>query len=246
MSLLENSRKQVFHVLCLLMLTLIAASTMVSIFTEGVRLKILKDLCMSCILFGGAALAIALGSMGVPNDVESRTIYPILARPVGRAQYIIGKFIGTLLTVTLGVVSMAVVFGILICSYERSFDPFLLAAIGFTLLEVGVIAAVATAVSTVATPAVTAVLTFLIYICGTIKIGYFGNMIERTGSGAAKSVYYGVYHLLPNLECFNLKNALVHQDAVPMSYLVQVGLYAICYAAFVLFLGSLCFSRKEV
>lgn len=246
MSLLENSRKQVFHVLCLLMLTLIAGSTLLSIFTEGVKLKILKDLCMSCILFGSAALAIALGSMGIPNDVESRTIYPIFARPVGRAQYIIGKFLGTLLTVTMGVVAMAIVFGVLISSYTHSFDPFLLAAIGFTLLEVAVVAAVATTISTMASPAVTAVLTFLVYVCGTIKIGYFGEMIERTGAGALKSIYSMVYHLLPNLECFNLKTALVHHDTVPMSYLVQVALYGVCYAAFVLFVGSLHFSRKEV
>lgn len=246
MSLLENSRKQVFHVLCLLMLTVIAGSTLISILTDGVRLKILKDLCMTTILFGGAMLAIALGATAVPNDVESRVIHPIIARPLTRAQYLIGKFTGTLLTVMLGVLAMSVVFGILIYGYQRSFDSFLVTAVVFALLEVAVVAALATAFSTLATPAVSAVLSFLIYICGTIKIGYFGGLIERSSSGIPKMFYSLIYHILPNLECFNLKTALVHGDSVPVSYLLQVAIYGLCYSFFMLALGSAHFARKEV
>ena len=246
MSLLENSRKQVFHVLCLLVLTVIAGSTLLSIFTEGVKLKILKDLSMSVILFGGAVLAIALGSSGIPNDVESRTVHPILARPITRLEYVVGKFLGTLVTVALGVAAMSIVFGVLIYSFQRSIDAFLITAIGFALLEVAVIAAVATAVSTFATPAVTAVLTFLIYICGTIKIGYFGHLMERSADGISGVLIGAFYHLLPNLECFNLKDVLVHQDTIPATYLLQVAVYGLCYTSFVLLLGCACFARKEV
>ena len=245
MSLLENSRKQVFHVLCLLMLTVIVGSTLLSFLTEGVKLKILKDLCMTCVLFGGAVISIALASSGIPSDVEMRTIYPIIARPVTRFQYIAGKYLGTLLTVTMGVLAMSAVFGILILSYG-GFDTFLFTATLFTLLETAILAAIATALSTVATPALTSVVTFLVYICGSIKMGYFGEMIGKTGNGLPKIAYSIIYHILPNLECFNLKTALVHHDPVPITYLVQVALYGVCYIAFVLFLGSIAFSRKEV
>ncbi|MEN6358132.1 MAG: ABC transporter permease subunit [Armatimonadota bacterium] len=246
MTLLENSRKQIFHVLCLLMLAVIAGSTLLSIFTEGTKLKILKDLCMSCILFGGAALAIALGSTGIPNDVEQRTLQPIAARPVSRAQYVAGKFVGTFLTVAMGVMAMALVFAVLIYSYQRSIDTFLPLATGFALLEVAIIAAIATSLSTVASPAVTSLVSFLIYVCGSVKIGYFGGMIERTGSTFVRIFYSGIYHILPNLECFNLKTALVHNDSIPVAYLLQVAIYGVCYAAFVLALGTFNFSRKEI
>lgn len=246
MSLLENSRKQVFHVLCLLMLTVIAASTLLSIFTQGVQLKILKDLCMTSILFGGAVLAIALGSTSIPNDVESRTIHPIIARPITRGQYVAGKFLGTLVTAAMGVAVMSVVFGLLIYTYQHSFDTFLPMAAVFTMLEVAIVAAVATALSTVASPALTAVVTFMVYICGTIKISYFGSVIERATDGVTKSIFGLIYHILPNLECFNLKTSLVHGDAIPIGYLTQVALYGVCYAAFVLFLASINFARREV
>lgn len=244
--MLENSRKQVFHVLCLLMFTVIAGSTALSVFTEGVKLKILKDLCMTAILFGGAVLSIALGATGIPNDVENRTIHPIIARPITRVQYVIGKFLGTFLTVALGVAAMAMVFGALIYTYQQSFDGFLLMAMLFTLLEVAIVAAVATTVSTFATPAVTAVLTFMFYLFGTVKIGYFGDLIGRQTNSLTRAVSTVIYHLLPNLECFNLKTALVHHDPVPASYLAQVALYGVCYVAFVLFLGSTYFARREV
>ena len=246
MSLLENSRKQVFHVLCLLVLTVIAGSTLLSIFTEGVKLKILKDLCMTVILFGGAVLAIALGSSSIPSDVESRTIHPILARPITRLEYVAGKFLGTVMTVALGVAAMSVVFGVLIYSFQRSVDAFLITAMGFALLEVAVIAAVATAISTFATPAVTAVLTFLVYVCGTVKIGYFGHLMERSTDGVSGLFTAALYHILPNLECFNMKTVLVHQDTIPATYLLQVAVYGLCYTSFVLLLGCAYFARKEV
>jgi ABC-type transport system involved in multi-copper enzyme maturation permease subunit len=246
MSLLENSRKQIFHVLCLLMLAVIAGSTLLSIFTEGVKLKILKDLCMTCVLFAGAALSVVLGATGVPNDVENRTIYPIIARPISRWHYIAGKFLGTFLTVAMGVAALSAVFAALIYYYQGSFDWFLPTASAFALLEAAVIAAVATTLSTFTSPAVAVLLSFMVYLFGTIKIGYFGEMLDRATSLVVKLAGATVYHLLPNLECFNLKAALVHGDAIPTSYLVQVAVYGVCYAAFVLALGSLVFRRKEV
>ena len=246
MSLLENSRKQVFHVLCLLMLTVIACSTLLSIFTEGVQIKILKDLCMTCILFGGAALAIALGATGIPNDVESRTIHPLIARPLTRAQYMVGKFVGTFITVSLGVGAMAIAFGALIFMYQHSIDGSLGMAVLFTLLEVAIIAAIATTISTFATPAVTTVVTFMVYIAGTIKIGYIGGLIENSQSGLSKAAYTLIYHALPNLECFNLKSSLVHHDAIPAAYLGQVAIYGVCYIAFALAVGASYFASREV
>ncbi len=246
MSLLENSRKQVFHVLCLLMLAVIAGSTLLSIFTEGVKLKILKDLCMTCVLFSGAVLSIALGATGVPSDVENRTIYPIIARPISRWHYIAGKFVGTFLTVAMGLAALSAVFAVLIYYYQGGFDWFLPTAAAFALLEAAVVAAVATTLSTVTSPAVAAVLSLMVYLLGTIKIGYFGGMLDRATSSLVKMAGATVYHLLPNLECFNLKAALVHRDAVPASYLAQVAIYGFCYAAFALGLGTLIFRRREV
>lgn len=244
-SILENSRKQVFQVTCLLMLAVIGGSTVLSVLTEGVKLKILKDLCMSCILFGGGVLSIVLASTGIPNDVEARTIYPVAARPIARWGYVLGKFFGAFLTVVVGIALMAVAFAVLIASFEGRVDGFLVLAIAFAALEAAVICAVATAISTFASPAVTAALTFVIYFLGTIKIGYIGGLIQRMPDDFQKTVVASLYHVLPNLECFNLKAALVHSDHIPAAYLAQVAAYGLCYAAFVLAIGAARFARRE-
>lgn len=246
MSLLENSRKQIFHVVCILMLTVIAGSTLLSVFTEGVKIKMLKDMCMTCILFAGAVLAIALGATGIPNDVESRVVYPILARPLTRSRYVTGKFLGVLLTVAIAIVTLSMVFGVVIYYYQKRIDGFLIIASTFAILEAAVIAAVATFMSVATTPAVSAIVTFMAYVLGTIKISYIGSALERTSNSIVKMGISAVYHLLPNLECFNLKAALVHADVIPKDYLALVAFYGVTYVGFMLFASTLLFRRKEI
>lgn len=246
MTILENSRKQVFHVLCLLMLAVIAASTLLTIYTEGVKLKILKDLCMTVISFGGAALSIALASGSLPNDIENRTIHPILARPITRAQYIAGKFLGTFATVAVGVIAMSLVFGALIYYYQHSVDMFLPTAVAYALIEVAVIIGFTTTISTFASPALTSMIAFLAYLMGSIKVGYLGGMLERSDSAFAKTVGGIMYHILPNLEVFNMKVPLVHVNAVPVEYMVQVAIYGVLYAGFALLIAYLMFAKREV
>lgn len=246
LSILENARKHVFHVLCLIILAVIAGSTLLSIFTEGVKLKILKDLCMTSILFGGGMLAIALGSSGIPQDLETRNLYPILARPVTRTQYILGRYVGSLITIIAAILVMSAVFGVLIASFEHKIDPFLILAILFTILQTAIILAISLTLSTVTSSPIAGILTFMAYIFGTVKIGYLGKMLESATNVVSKTAFSIIYHILPNLECFNMKDALVHHDPVPASYMLQVCVYGILYTAVVLLLGTAVFSKKEI
>ena len=246
LSILENTRRHVFHVLCLIILAVIASSTLLSIFTQGVQIKIMKDLCMTSILFGGGMLAIALGCSGIPQDLETKNLYPILARPVTRAQYMLGKYVGGLLTVITAVLVMSAVFGVLIVSYERSIDINLILAVAFTVLQAAIVLAISLALSTVSSSPIAAIVTFMAYVFGTVKIGYMGHMVESASNPVTKTAFGVIYHILPNLECFNMKDALVHHDYVPAIYMAQVAIYGVLYCAVVLLLGMTLFSRKEV
>lgn len=244
-SVLENARKQVFQVVCILMLVVIAGSTTLSLLTEGVKIKILKDLCMSCILFGGAALSVVLASSGIPQDIENRTLYPLIARPIGRWNYVLGKYFGALVTVWAGIAVMSIVFALLIASFEGKADSFLAVCILFAGLESAVICAIAVALSTRCTPAVAAALTFAAYLFGSIKMGYLSGSIAQL-SEPVRGIALTLYHVLPNLECFNLKPALVHGETVPLAYLVGVAAYGIVYSGFVLVAGSFAFGRRAI
>ena len=120
LTVLENSRKQVFHVLLIAALAIICASTLLSFFTLGVQLKILKDLSLTSIIFCGGMLAVALASAGLPGEIEHRTLYPILARPIRRWEFIFGKYLGTLATIYSGLIVIAFAFGIILVRYGGS------------------------------------------------------------------------------------------------------------------------------
>lgn len=243
--MLENARKQVFHVVTLVTLTVVCASVLLSFFTLGVQVKILKDLCMTSILFCGGVLAVALASTAIPGEVESRTCYPILARPINRYQFVLGKYFGTLLTVYIGLTVIGIAFAALLAG-RNALDGLIILGMGYAFLEVAIIGAIAMCLSTLATPAVAAMVSFLAFVAGSAKIGYFGPLVENIDNPAAKVMAKGMYHLLPNLESFNFKDALVHNLHVPEGYLIQVMVYGACYTALALTLASSVYKMKEL
>lgn len=246
MSILENFRKHIFHVLCLLMLAVIAGSTMLSIYTEGVKIKMLKDLCMTTILFGGALLSITLSASGIPQDVETRTIYPIIARPITRFQYLLGKYLGTVITSSIGILGMAAIFGALIYFNQKSIDSFLILAVIFTIFEAALLAAITTTISTFSSPPIASISAFLIYIIGSIKISYLFGLIANNTNPISKFFGRVIYHILPNIECFNLKTALIHNEAVPTTYLLQVAFYGLLYSTAIFTFAVISLKRKEI
>lgn len=244
-TILENSRKQVFHVVTILTLTVVCASVLLSFFTLGVQVKILKDLCMTSILFCGGILAVALAATAIPGEVESRTCHPVLARPITRMQLVLGKYIGTLATVYIGLTVIGLAFAALLAA-RHGLDALIILALGYAMLEVAVVAAIAMCFSVFTTPAVSVMVSFMLFVVGSVKIGYFKPLCEGIVNPLAKSAAFGLYHLLPNLESFNFKDALVHKLPVPDAYLVQVAIYGVCYAALVLTITSWGFARKEL
>jgi ABC-type transport system involved in multi-copper enzyme maturation permease subunit len=244
-TMLENARKQIFHVVTLLTLTVVCASVLLSLFTLGVQVKILKDLCMTSILFCGGVLAIALGSTALPGEIESRTCYPVLARRVTRAEFVLGKYFGTIATIFIGLAVIGAAFALLLAA-RHALDGLMLLALAYAILEIAVITAVAMCLSAVTTTALSVMLSFLVYILGTVKIGYFKPLVDGMTNPAARTIARGVYHVLPNLESFNFKDALVHRLQVPEGYLIQVALYGLCYAALVLTLGAWSFAKREL
>jgi len=245
LTMLENARKQVFHVLIIAALTVIVASTLLSFFTLGVQVKILKDLSLTSIIFCGGILAVALASSSLPSEIEHRTLYPVLARPVRRFEFLLGKYVGTLATIYAGLFVIALAFALMLFRYGGKLDGLLAAALLFAMLEVAVVAAIATLLSVVTTPAVAGMLSLLVYICGTIKMGYLRHLSDSAGGAVAKFAFLFFYHLLPNLECFNFKDALVHGLDVPGYYMAQVAIYGSVYAGAALAVGAALFARKE-
>jgi ABC-type transport system involved in multi-copper enzyme maturation permease subunit len=245
-TMLEGARKQVFHVLMLFGVSLITISTLLGVFDHNMMLKFVKDLASVSILVSSGIIAITLSVSGIPADIENKTAYPVLAKPIARWQFVAGKYLGVVVTVAIGMVIMMAAFAGILYAFSGQVDAALFIVMPYLLLEAAIMAAVAIALSTVCTPALSWFLALIIYITGNMKFWICNFMAKGDHAGIGKAVAAVIYQLLPNLECFNFKDALIHGLPVPAGYLLQTALYGLCYTGFALCLATLAFKRREL
>ena len=115
-------------------------------------IKFVKDLCVLSIAATGTIIGITLASSGLPADIEARTLYPILAKPVARWQYVVGKYLGALGAVALGMAIMLAAFCCILFLFTGHIDTGVFLVTPFLLIEVGIVTAIALALSTVCSP----------------------------------------------------------------------------------------------
>ncbi|MEI6916440.1 MAG: ABC transporter permease subunit [Armatimonadota bacterium] len=243
---LDNLRKQVLQVVLILTLAAVASTTLLSFFDMGIQIKILKDLSLAAILFCGGILAITVSVGCIPSELQNHTAYPTLARAVRRGDYLLGHYFGVCATCFLCTAIVGGVFVGILGVYEHSLDVPVIIGMGYVFLEVTVLAAIGMFFSVFLSPMVSATLTLFVFLLGQIKVTYLHGAIERATVPVSKQIMQGFYYLLPNLDCFTFKDALVHNIPIPSSFLVLVAVYAIVYIGFLVSASGAILSRKEI
>ena len=222
------------YILCVLFLAKLALGDLVMI----------KSFGLAGIYLFGLVITIFLGASLIYKEIERRTLYFVLSKPVRRSNIIIGKFFGLLAAVTVTIALMTV-FYLCVIAYEGGgFDLRGLLAILFQIMEMSVFIALLTLISTVAAPLTSTICAMMLLFAGHLLNTVILNA-HRIG-GVAYRFIQVLYYLLPNLEKFNVRGVVVH--AVPLSAssaLLTLG-YAVAYDIFLLFLATLLFRRKEL
>ncbi len=245
-TLLESARKQIFHVLMLVALTLIAVSTCLGIFDHAMLIKFVKDLCVLSIAATSTVIGITLASSGLPADIEARTLYPVLAKPVARWQYVVGKYLGALGAVALGMAIMLAAFCCILFLFTGHIDTGVFLVTPFLLIEVGIVTAIALALSTVCSPPLAWFLSLAFCLAGNAKFWLCATLASRIHGVLGSALVAAASQIIPNLECFNFKDSLVYGLPVPAAYLWQTALYGFAFTAFVLSIASFSFARREL
>jgi ABC-type transport system involved in multi-copper enzyme maturation permease subunit len=253
----ESVRDRVPYNLVLFAVLLIASSFFLGQLTAGQDVKIIKDLGLAATAVFGLFIAIFIGIGLVSKEVERRSIYALLAKPISRPQLILGKYAGLVLTLAVNVAVMAaalyVVLGYMTWMESAEFqaawdapgvDPALLKAVFLIFVELMLITAVALFFSTFSSPMLSAALTFGLYIVGHFNadLRNFENVVD---SRAAAWLARALYHVLPDLSAFDVKTQVVHGLAVPGGYLVLTTGYGLLYIAALLVASMLIFSRRD-
>jgi Cu-processing system permease protein len=240
----ETLRDKILYNLVFFGLLLIGSSTLLSTLTMGEQAKIIQDLGLASIELFGVFIAIFVGIGLVSKEIEGRTIYSIISKPIPRYRFLLGKYSGLALTLLVNIAIMATGFFLTLVVSGVGWDPPLLKAISLIFVELLVITAVAIMFSTFTTPTLSATFTLAIYVIGhlTDDLRVLGGKLQNN---LTKVVLDGLYYMLPNLDYFNVKGQAVHGIPIEPSYLVSAVVYGVVYSAVILVLACLIFQRRD-
>jgi ABC-type transport system involved in multi-copper enzyme maturation permease subunit len=253
----ESVRDRVPYNLVLFATLLIASSYLLGQLTAGQDVKIIKDLGLAATSIFGLFIAIFIGIGLVSKEVERRSIYALLAKPVSRSQFIVGKYAGLVLTLAVNVavmtVALYVILGYMSWTESAAFkatwdapgaDPAILKALLLIFVELMLVTALALFFSTFSTPILSAVLTLGFYVAGHFNadLKNFDRIVE---SKPAIWLARGLYHVLPDFSAFDVKTQVVHGLPVPGWYLLTTVTYGLAYIAGLLLISTFIFSRRD-
>lgn len=241
----EAIRDKILYNLIFFALLIMGVSTYFGELTLGKRIKIIQDVSLASMSIFGLLIAIFVGIGLVYKEIQRRTIYTLLAKPISRGQFLIGKYLGLALTIILNVAVMsAVLLALLIFYAEPTVNWEVGKAVFLILVELMLITAVAVFFSTFSTPTLSAMFTLGIYIVGRFSSDLVA-LSSRSENIVLKYLTLALHYLLPNLEKFDVKGLVVHWIPVSNAYVFQSFLYGLTYILFLLVAAVLIFRRRE-
>ena len=244
----EAIRNKVFYIILVFTLLILASSIVLATLALGEQDRVVKHLGLSAINVFGLLLAAFVGVNLVYEELDKRTIYTIIASGVRRSQFLLGKFLGLLLTVVVNVVIMGAILSLLLIVMPGChLTPSLLYAIFLFLFEMMVITAIAVLFSSFSTPVLSAVLTFICYIIGHLSedLLEFSKRLYDEGSVAMSYFLTGLYYILPNLEIYNIKNQVVYQESVGPFLNWEYPAAAIVYSGILMLIAAISFAKRD-
>jgi Cu-processing system permease protein len=253
----ESVRDKVLYSLVLFAVLLISVSYLIGQLTAGQDIKIIKDLGLAAISIIGLLIAVFIGIGLVWKEVERRSIYSILSKPIRRSEFVLGKYCGLALTLVVNVGMMTAAYYVLLAVMQTTFteqaraawetpavDPALLTAIVLIVAELMVVTAIALFFSTFSSPFLSAVLTLGLWVIGSFNadLRNFGAIVDSpVAAWGARALYY----VLPNFSAFDVKLQVVHGLPVPGTYVAMTVAYAVIYVALLLAGAVIVFTRRD-
>ncbi len=240
----EAVRNKVYYLLIVVGILFAFSSYIMSLLTIGDKIKVLKDIGLASINFFCVLIAIFTGINLVFKEIDKKTIYNIVSKPVSRSSFILGKFFGLALTLLVALVSMAVIFFLFLFVSTGHFDAYILVYFLFLYCELLIISAISILFSSFSTPILSSIFTISLYLIGHVS-WTFNEFKHNLTETFEKVIAYSFYYIMPNLDKLNIKTAVVLQKPISNELIFSSFMYALCYLSAILLLAILIFNRKE-
>jgi ABC-type transport system involved in multi-copper enzyme maturation permease subunit len=244
----EAVRDRVLYNLVFFALMMIGAAIIVGQISIGIERLVIVNLGLTAISVFGLVMSIFIGVGLVYKEIEKRTLYSLLAKPIRRWQFLVGKYGGLLLTLVVNTAFMTLGLAAALFYVGRPFvrsDGLILIAVYFILLELALVTALALFFSCFSSPMLSTLFTLGIYVTG-VFIGDIRNVAEFTRNRALIDAARFLYYVVPNFHNFNAIAAAGHGESIPWSLIWQNTLYAVLYVGLVLLASSAVFSYRNL
>ncbi|MGC2745626.1 MAG: ABC transporter permease subunit [Candidatus Angelobacter sp.] len=242
----EAIRDRVLYNLILFVLLLVASAPLFGQISIGMERLILVNVGLSSISLFGVIIAIFIGIGLVSKEIEKKTLYTILSRPVRRWEFIVGKYLGLIMTLVVNTALMTVGFyiALMITNGLHKTDSLLLVAIYFTVLQFLIVTALTVLFSTFSSPIFSAIFAFALFVIGTFAEDL--KNFAAISKGTAKLLATAAAYLMPNFASLNVIAQTAHDQGIGGRLILFNTLYAMLYSASAVAAAVLIFERRNL
>ncbi len=229
--LLESIRRKDLWVVAILGFLIVCAAGALGFFGISGLETFAKDLSVSVLGMFSTIVAVMTASRMVPEEIKNRTLYPLLARPISRLDFLIGKLLGSVLATWIAFLLLSALTGVALMTFHVAFEPIMLQYLLLKMLGLVVICAVTLAMSTYMTPAAAATLSFVIAFGSSMIIRAF-TIAYETSSPAIQWVFKLLNAALPQYGLFDIGSRAANTNWTPVPIWVVGSLagYAVLYS----------------
>ena len=243
----ETVRDRVLYNLVFFALLLVASAPLLGQISIGVQRVLLINLSLTAISVFGIVISIFVGISLVSKEIEKRTLYPVLSRPVGRGEFIVGKYLGLSGTLLINTIAMTAGFYLALFLMMRQFtrvDANILIAVFFLLLQFLVIIGLTLLFSSFSTPLLSALFALSMFIAGTFSADL--RTFAAMSHGMQRWVAQATSYVIPNLGSLNVITRVAHDQIISRPLIAYNTLYALLYAIVTISGAALIFSRRNL
>lgn len=242
----ENIRGKIFYILLLFLVVMVGSALVFSSLSPDTEARVIADIGLACIEIFTFMTGIFIAVNLVLTEIENRTIYMLMSRPLRRSEYILGRYVGVITILLVNIFIMACFLMLLLHGVTKSsFTPLFFWSLITIFFKIIIIVGIALTASLIFSSTVTAIaFSAFVWI-----IGHFSHelkiLAQRITLPVTKALVAALYYLLPNFQYLNLKDRLYIPDAVPMNIVFLVLVYALLYVTTILMVAIALFKRKE-
>ncbi len=243
----EAVRDRVLYNLIAFALLLTGAAVLVGQISIEIEKLVVINLGLTAVSLFGVVIAVFVGIGLVSKEIEKRTLYTVLSRPVRRWEFIVGKFFGLAGTLIVNTACMAVgvILALLYVSHGlQKADSWILVALYFIVLQFLIVTALALLFSSFSSPLMSAVFAFALFVIGSFAEDLRG--FAAMAKGVTHWLAVGAAYLVPNLSALNVISSVAHGEAVAGSLIFYNTAYALFYTAMAICAAVLVFEHRNL